>query len=399
VIAPGVPFDEITDNDLISLVENGYSERRTVEYKRELPGGSDADRREFLADASSFANASGGDLLFGVDEDEGVPTRIVPQTGSADAAKLAWESSIRDGVSPRIPGIQVRAIQVEGGYVLHLRIPRSWAAPHAVTYKGSFRFYGRTSAGKYPLDVSQLRAAFLGGAEIADRIRAFRVERVASILAGEAPVPLVQNPKVILHLVPYEAFGATPSLELNATEGSGMFRPPFDAYPGTTRWNIDGLLTLDRRSDEDGAASYAQLFRSGIYEGVDAHMITTDVHDNFRAPFVYGYWLEKALNRDLANPLHVLQRIGVQPPVVVLVTVVGINDYLMLAGQQFLGQSAKRFHRDIIALPDIVLDQFPANPRDELPLLMRPSIDAFWQAGGWPQSPDYDDDGAWREER
>jgi len=397
VIGPGAPFEEISEADLVSLIENGYAERQTIEYKRELPRTSDSGKREFLADASSFANAGGGDLLFGIEAKNGVPVRVAPLGGSPDEDKLAWESSLLNGVSPRIPGVQVREIPVEGGHVLHFRIPKSWAGPHAVTYKGSFRFYARTSAGKYQLDVGQLRAAFVGGTELADRVRAFRAERLGLVLAGETPVPLYPNPKVIVHLVPYEAFGGLPSLELNATEGSGHFRPPFDSYAGTTRWNIDGLLAYNRSREDGPASAYAQLFRSGIYEGVDAEMVRTDLHEQYHSPFVYGYWLEKALNRDLANPLHVLQRIGVQPPIVVLVTVVGVKGYLMLGGERHIGQSAKRFDRDMLILPDVVLDQHLVDPREELPRLMRPVIDAFWQAGGWSGSPDYDAEGRWQE--
>ena len=40
-----------------------------------------------------------------------------------------------------------------------------------------------------------------------------------------------------------------------------------------------------------------------------------------------------------------------------------------------------------------------SDPREELPQLMRPVVDAFWQAGGWPTSPDYNHDGTWREGR
>ncbi len=72
----GIPFDEIDESHLQALIENGYGERQTVEYKRELASGSDADKREFLADGSSFANAGGGDLIFGIEAEDGVPVRL-----------------------------------------------------------------------------------------------------------------------------------------------------------------------------------------------------------------------------------------------------------------------------------------------------------------------------------
>jgi hypothetical protein len=397
MIATGVPFDEIGEKHLQALIEAGLSERRTVEYKRELPKPTDAGKREFLADASSFANASGGDLLFGVEAREGVPVRLAPLAGSPDSVKLAWEASLREGVSPRIPGVQVREVPVEGGYVLLFRIPKSWAGPHAVTYKGSFRFHSRTAAGKYALDVGQLREAFLGSSQLGEHVRNFRAERLGLIVAGETPVPLPPNPKVVLHLIPYEAFGAPPSLELASTQGSGLFRPPFRTYSGFTRWNIDGLLTYDLLRDDEPARGYAQLFRNGIYEGVDAKVIGTAVHRQYKVPYLYGHWLEEALNRGLANPLEVLRQIGVQPPLVVLVSVLGVKGYLMLGGERFFREADDHFDRDMITLPDVVLERHLTDPRDELPRVMRPIIDAFWQAGGWPKSPHYDADGVWQE--
>ena len=61
-------IDKIEPADLERLVQNGVAEGRTLEYKEELPGGTDDDRREFLGDVSAFANASGGDLIYGAEE-------------------------------------------------------------------------------------------------------------------------------------------------------------------------------------------------------------------------------------------------------------------------------------------------------------------------------------------
>lgn len=61
----------------MGLLENKVSERKTIDYKRDLPGGADQDKKEFLADVSSFANTEGGELIFGMTEASGVPTEIV----------------------------------------------------------------------------------------------------------------------------------------------------------------------------------------------------------------------------------------------------------------------------------------------------------------------------------
>ena len=64
-------FDRIEMADLEPLVANGVQERRTLEYKQALPSNSDEEKRGFLADVSSFKNASGGDILYGGRRKEG----------------------------------------------------------------------------------------------------------------------------------------------------------------------------------------------------------------------------------------------------------------------------------------------------------------------------------------
>jgi hypothetical protein len=47
--------DHIAERDLQSLVENGVAEGILFDYKGELYGASDSEKREFLKDVSSFA--------------------------------------------------------------------------------------------------------------------------------------------------------------------------------------------------------------------------------------------------------------------------------------------------------------------------------------------------------
>ena len=94
------------------LVADKVAESRTLDYKEKLPGQSDGEKKEFLADITSFANASGGDLVFGVAEERDVQNRPtgIPKgiTGlgmiNVDARKLRLEAVIRDGIEPRLPG-------------------------------------------------------------------------------------------------------------------------------------------------------------------------------------------------------------------------------------------------------------------------------------------------------
>jgi predicted HTH transcriptional regulator len=56
------PFDDILEADLQELIKNQISEKKNLEYKAELSLLSDKEKKEFLADISSFANSNGGDI-------------------------------------------------------------------------------------------------------------------------------------------------------------------------------------------------------------------------------------------------------------------------------------------------------------------------------------------------
>ena len=69
-------IEAITEGDLQELIEDQRAERKTLEYKQTLPGGNDESKKEFLADVSSMSNVSGGHLLFGIEEQAGIPQSL-----------------------------------------------------------------------------------------------------------------------------------------------------------------------------------------------------------------------------------------------------------------------------------------------------------------------------------
>lgn len=136
MIAPTIPLADLGEEHLRALVSE-VAEARDLDFKRDLPATTPEGKREFLKDVSSLANAGGGDLVYGMEADaEGVARPIVPQDFNPDEERLRWEEVLLRGVDPRIPGVRMRAIDVEDGRVLLVRVPQSWNAPHAVTFGG-----------------------------------------------------------------------------------------------------------------------------------------------------------------------------------------------------------------------------------------------------------------------
>jgi hypothetical protein len=211
-----IPLGEITEGHLRRLIAAQAAESLHVEYKRETYGSNDDQRREFLADVSSFANAAGGDLVIGIAAAKGIPTAIHPFMGNEDEERLRLEQMARDGLSPRISNLQTRAVPLsEGGCVVVLRVPKSYIPPHRVTFKNTGRFWARSSAGKYEPNVEELRRIFTEAPLLAERARAFRIERTARIAAHETPVSLKDGGILVLHVVPFAAFDFGQSLSLD----------------------------------------------------------------------------------------------------------------------------------------------------------------------------------------
>ncbi len=182
--------DKIDQENLKGLISNAISEGKTIEYKSSLPGNTDKDKKEFLADVSSFANTLGGDLIFGITEENGVAVKIEGiQISNPDAEITKYDNIIRDGIEPRIQYAIHKTQLSNGNYVLILRIKKSWIAPHRVIFQKHDKFYARNSAGKYPLDTMELRASFNLSSNLIDKINQFRIARLAELIADRTPLP------------------------------------------------------------------------------------------------------------------------------------------------------------------------------------------------------------------
>ncbi|MFZ5342031.1 MAG: helix-turn-helix domain-containing protein [Patescibacteria group bacterium] len=102
-----------------------------------------------------------------------------------DAEKLKIENIIRDGINPRIK-IDIRFIEKFENLILIIKVYKSWLSPHRVIYsaysKNFNQFYARSSAGKYQLDINELRSAFNLSETIIEKINTFKVQRIMDMV-------------------------------------------------------------------------------------------------------------------------------------------------------------------------------------------------------------------------
>jgi predicted HTH transcriptional regulator len=116
---------DITQADIEALITNQVVEGKHLDYKRDTYGNKDDDKKELLKDVSSFANSGGGDLIIGMEETEGLPSKIVGMSIDPDKEILRLESIIRTGISPRLPNCDIHPVKLaEGTYVIIIRITK-----------------------------------------------------------------------------------------------------------------------------------------------------------------------------------------------------------------------------------------------------------------------------------
>lgn len=379
----------ITPEALNRLVEHQVREGLQLEFKRDLPGNSDADKREFLADVSSFANARGGDIVFGVAEANDVPESIpgVPRD-LVGAAVQRLEALVRDGIEPRVQGVRTHEVSVSStASALIMRVPRSMSAPHMVALGNLSRFYARTSRGKFQLDVNELRTAFLETSATLDAARAFRADRLGSISRRELPIALHDNPRVILHIVPAGLLG----FDIEALHN---VRPqPLHSSRSDGRFNYEGVLYYSPPDPRPSAHTYLQFFRDGTIETVAASLIDASDDRDADGPMISSVPVEKAVIREVEHCLELYTQLEVPPPFIVMITLLGVQGFRIMpkTANRHWDSFRLPLDRDLVLLPEAVVNELPV----DVPALLRPCFDVMWQAGGWDGSMNYDDKGHW----
>ncbi|MFX1588295.1 MAG: helix-turn-helix domain-containing protein [Promethearchaeota archaeon] len=383
-------LDEITEEDLQALIDNSVLERKRLEFKQSLPGGSDSEKKEFLADVSSFANASGGDLIYGMVEDRktGYPKSLNGLVlENVDKEITRMENIIRDGIEPRIIGITTKPISLTNQtIVIIIRVPKSWISPHRVSFKGHDKFYSRSTNGKYPLDVSELRIAFNLSEMVMERIRKFREDRLSKILANELPLTFSENARIVLHLIPTISFNPAQQYDINIAFKDIAKLEPINSGDWGYRYNIDGIFTYSMLRD-NVIFSYTQLYKNGIIEAVEGLMLKPHQEQLLIPSQSY----EKKLIKSVSNYLTVLKKLGVETPIFIFLALLGVEGYSMASASHFPPTRVNTIDRDILILPEAIIENYNIS----IERVLQPSFDSIWNACGYPKSLNYNENGEW----
>lgn len=381
-------FDQVSKDDLESLIENKVLEGKKLEYKQSLNLNNDSEKKEFLADISSFANASGGDIIYGISEENGEPSCLNGlDIMNEDEELRKIDSIIRDGIEPRLPSFLIRLIEISGTKkVLIIRIFKSWISPHRVIFKGHDKFYSRSSNGKFALDVLELRVAFTLSETISERIRKFRDTRISALNNNETPILFCDTPKIILHLIPFTSFN--PGYFINLEKSIDLGISPMYSSGWSNRFNFDGFLVYSVGRDEK-AYSYVQLYKNGIIEAVDGMLLNPNCNGE---NLIHSVAYEDVLIKAVQQYLNVLTTLNVDLPVLLFLTLLGVKGYKIAVNHSKIWSFDKQeIDRDILFIPEVVVEYYDAKPEE----ILKPCFDSIWNACGYVKSLNYNEQGKW----
>ncbi|MCL4396287.1 MAG: ATP-binding protein [Chloroflexi bacterium] len=160
------PFDVLDESDIRDLIDvRRVREHVQLEYKSNLPSHSDKDTVELLADVTAMANAMGGYILIGVEEDEasadGTPSTVAGIEHGDD--EVHWIQSVcLSCIDRRIPNLRVRDIPLANGRTsVVIEIPNSPLKPHMVTYRNHRSFRMRHGREKSDMNMQEVQEMIL----------------------------------------------------------------------------------------------------------------------------------------------------------------------------------------------------------------------------------------------
>ena len=160
MIFSGKRLSSLQEQDLQRLVGDQVQERDSIEYKRDMYGNSDDDKREMLKDITSMANHRGGYIVIGIEaDDEGIPTKVIGIEPDNYVERI--RSSYLNNIDKRIVGLDIEDISLSNSrVVIVISIPESINAPHMVTYRGLNQFWRRHGRQKEKMTTQEIGEAF-----------------------------------------------------------------------------------------------------------------------------------------------------------------------------------------------------------------------------------------------
>lgn len=380
--------------DLLDLIENNAVENQQLEFKRYCFSEGKVDGKDkdaLLKEISAFANAEGGTIIIGIDEDGKRMATKLTDIGcngiQFDGVQLAIQQYMLAKIRPRLYGVSMHKIELDNGNIaMVINVPKSFSRPHAVNDGNKDNFYIRHSNGVTNMSVDDLRRQFIFSASFNSEIKQFRSDRIGMILSKECVGNLADGAMVLVHVVPLWSLDMGNLIDIKQLNQQPFYdnTEPISGGSWNNRYNSDGFCRAKIDFESKQISSYVQFFRNGIIEALDIRMM------NFNSKFdkeVYD-WLktECTVYQAIERYTTLLEQLNVPKPWYIYISFLNAKGF---RSDNFYVGTTESIDRDIIHSTECIF----SDDSENLDTAIKATFDSLANAFGMAQSPNYNQDG------
>jgi len=238
------------------------------------------------------------------------------------------------------------------------------------------------------MTVGEIREQMTAGQDRREQLEEFRADRISEFLTGDTPVPVEDGPKLLFHLVPYDAFSPGENIDLasgsvrnDSSPVQFLMRGPTGAHGD--RFMVDSVTQYvgDRQSPH---SFYVRTFRNGAIEGFTNVGFSSEEVQGEEVPYLHAESVEETLNRALPDYLEFLAEQDLTPPLYAVTTVLDAEEYTFLDDNTPMLELIP-FDREVLQLPTEVIESYDTNTDETISSIMT----SLWNAAGRRDSSDY----------
>lgn len=388
----GIPLSHISLEMIESLIARLIPESLYVDYKQSLDLESDKAKKDFLIDVTSFANAHGGLLIWGVAEQRdsmGKPTGLPSSAPgfdipNQDVLRTTIDAMLRDGIDERLPAVELAFVQTRSTLsILLMRINQSPRAPHMVTLGKERRFHRRVNGGNEPMTTPQIRDAVMQSNFTMNRIEHFHNERFATV-SGLHSI----NTIWMLHINPL--MPRIDPIDMASKETISKLKsmrvPYFENHGVDQRHCLEGYQRYFSKGN--GQQSHVLLFRDGALEFADHFLVGKQV--NGEEHLLNPQHLHNELASCIKEAIRLVSIDLVPFPFVLSLAFSKFRrHFIQVTDSMQFSLDQRYLPKGNLRLPPQVVYDIDSDPYT----ILKPTLDTLWQAAGFPRCPAFDDDG------
>jgi hypothetical protein len=229
-------LEQVRHSQLMTLIDNQVPEAFDLDFKSEMYGTSDRDKRDAATDVAALANTAGGLLIIGIEEDDQARATAAPGVTLTDADERRIRQIVGSNVVPMpvIDVLRIADLARPGHGLILIAVPRSALAPHAVLVNEGLRYPKRNGATTRYLSEPEVadayRERFAAAHRLVDRAREIEADALDRLATTD------DQAWIVVSLVP-ELPGELliDQASLSAVRGELIGKHPL-IMPTSTQW-------------------------------------------------------------------------------------------------------------------------------------------------------------------